>query len=65
MIQLCDVYKRLTVDLRVYTLTENERMGKHIYANGNQKWAGVTIPKSEKIIDRKSKTVKETKKDII
>lgn len=37
MIQLCDVYKRLTVDLRVYTLTENERMGKHIYANGNQK----------------------------
>ena len=38
---------------------------KIFYANGNQKLAGVAIPKSEKKIDRKSKTVNETKKDII
>ena len=36
---------------------------KIFHANGNQKKAGVAIPVSDKI-DFKTKTVKETKKDI-
>lgn len=58
--QLYVVYKKLTLDLRIY-INESEEMGKIFHTNGNQKRVGVTILILDKI-DFTSKTVTRDKK---